>query len=147
MLSCKILSTSAAVVLYNFVMLITNAKPCQNSELNLCGMESSQMLLPGIWISSTYLFKNKFKPSNTYIIRYHNKGRERVFLFPCLKLLLGHSNRWTQCYHHEPSCGVRSSKERRLTTFVSLLPLSPLWVPCHSRTDLIWPDCPFKILT
>ncbi len=42
-------------------------------------------------------------------------------------ILLGHSNRWTQCTHHEPSCGVRSSWERRETPSVSPLPLSPLW--------------------
>jgi hypothetical protein len=31
-------------------VLITNAKPCQN----LCGMESSQIPLPGSWISASY---------------------------------------------------------------------------------------------
>jgi hypothetical protein len=49
-------------------------------------MENSQMPLPDSWISATSLFKNKFKAEYT-------GTRERVFLFPCLKIGLGHSNR------------------------------------------------------
>ncbi len=48
------------------------------------------------------------------------------FLFPCLKILLGHRNRWTRRNHHKPSCGVCSSWEGRETASVSHLPLSPL---------------------
>ncbi len=68
--------------------------------------------------------KNKFKALNTlsnttkYIIT-----REIVVVFPCLKILLRHSNRLTLCNHHEPSCYVRSSSEGRKTVS---LPLSPL---------------------
>jgi hypothetical protein len=56
------------------------------------------MPLPGSWISATYLVKNKFNALNKllnsakYTIR-----RESVILFLCQKILLGHSNRWTQC--------------------------------------------------
>ncbi len=42
-------------------------------------------------------------------------------------ILLGHGNRWTQCNHHELSCGVHSSWEGRKTPSVSPLPFSPLW--------------------
>ncbi len=51
------------------------------------------MSLPGSWISVTYLFKNKFtafnklQNSDEYTIT-----RKRLFLFPCLKILLGHSS-------------------------------------------------------
>jgi len=57
--------------------------------------------------------------------------RDRVFLFPCLKISK-HSNRWTQCNHHEPSCGVHSCWEGRETPSVSPLPLAPLCskLPC-----------------
>ncbi len=48
--------------------------------------------------------------------------RERVFLFPWLKTLLGHSNRWNQCNHHEPSCGVApAEKADKLLLFLSTL--------------------------
>ncbi len=61
--------------------------------VELCGMESSRMTLPGNWISATYLFKIKFKAlkalfnSSKYTI-----SRERVMLFPCLKIWLVHNN-------------------------------------------------------
>jgi hypothetical protein len=83
-------------------------------------MESSQMSLPDSWISATYSFKNKFKAEYTVT-------RERVLLLPCLKSCFRHSNRWTQCNHHEPSCGVHSSWEGRATPPFSPLPLSPTW--------------------
>jgi hypothetical protein len=39
-----------------------------------------------------------FKASNTLLnSAEYTPTRERVFLLPCLKILLGHSNRWTQC--------------------------------------------------
>jgi hypothetical protein len=47
----ELLSTVAALVLLHFVMLISNAKPCQNS------VYSSQMTLTGSWIYAIYLFK------------------------------------------------------------------------------------------
>jgi hypothetical protein len=37
---------------------------------------------------------------------------KRVFLFPCLKILLRHSNRWTICTRHEPNCGVYALAQR-----------------------------------
>ncbi len=92
----------------HFVVLITNAKPCQNSVYILCGIESRQMPKPGSWISSTYLCAE-------YTIT-----RKRVFLFPCLKILLGHSNRWTQCDHQEPSC-VYGPAERAENLLLFLL--------------------------
>ncbi len=109
----------------HFVMLITNAKPCQNSVLNLLGIKSSHMPLPDSWISAKYLFIIKFKAFKTVLnsVEYITT-RKRVFLFPCLKILLGH--RLTQCNHHEPSCGVSSSCENRETPPFSPLPLSPL---------------------
>ncbi len=36
------------------------------------------------------------------------QGKE-FFLFPCLKILLGYSNRWTLYNPHQLSCSVRSS--------------------------------------
>ncbi len=69
----------------HFVMLITNAQPCQNSVQNLCGMQSSQMPLPGSWISAPY-FKNKQKALNTLLnSAEYTITRERVFLLPCLQ--------------------------------------------------------------
>ncbi len=113
----------------HFVMLITNAKACQNSLLYPCDMESSQMPLPGSSISATYLFKNKLRALNTLLKRAeYNITRERVFLFPCLKTLHGHTNRWTLCNHYKPSCGVRSSWDGRETPSVSPLHLYPLWL-------------------
>jgi hypothetical protein len=121
----------------HFVMLITNAKPCQNSVLNLLGMESSLMPLPDSWISAKYLFKIKFKAFKTLLnsVEYIISGK-RVFLFPCLKILLGHRNRLTQCNHHEPSCGVSSSCEGRETPPFSPLPLSPLWFSSSTVQDI-----------
>ncbi len=40
--------------------------------------------------------------------------RERIFLFPCLKILHGHSNWWTQCNHREPVCGPAERSEKLL---------------------------------
>jgi hypothetical protein len=49
--------------------------------------------LPGSWISAIYLFKNKFQALNTLLnSAEYTITRERVFLFPCLKILLGNSN-------------------------------------------------------
>jgi hypothetical protein len=76
--------------------------------LYLCGKESSQVPLPGSWISAKYLFFKKFKAFNTLLNSNElTKRMERVFLL--LKILLGHSNRWTQCNHHEPSYCVFAS--------------------------------------
>jgi hypothetical protein len=73
-------------------------------------MESSQTPLPETWISATHLYENKFKALNTLLnSAEYTKTRERVLFFPCLKILLGHNNVWTQRNHQEPSCGVRSS--------------------------------------
>ncbi len=47
-------------------------------------------------------------------------------MFPCLKILLGHRNRWTLCNPHEPSCGVRSSGEGREILAISALPFPTL---------------------
>jgi hypothetical protein len=104
----------------HFVMLITNAKPRQNSVLNPCDMESSQMPLPGSSISATYLFKNKLRALNTLLKRAeYNIISERAFLFPCLKTLHGHSNRWTLSNHHKPSCGLLSSFSSTLVSSVA----------------------------
>ncbi len=85
------------------------------------------MPLPGSWIYATYLFKNKFKALNTLLnSAEYTITRNRICLFPCLKILLGHSNRWTLCNHHEPSCGVCSSWEDRDTLALSPLPFHPL---------------------
>jgi hypothetical protein len=44
------------------------------------------MPMSGSWISSTYLFKNKFNSLNTLLnSAEYAKTRERVFLFPCPK--------------------------------------------------------------
>ncbi len=44
------------------------------------------MLLPGSWISATYLFKNKFNSLDTLLnSAEYAKTKERVFLFPCQK--------------------------------------------------------------
>jgi hypothetical protein len=83
--------------------------------------------LPGIWIYATYLFENKFKALHTLLNRAeYTITRKRVFLFPCLKILLGHSNRWTLCHPHQPSCGVHSSWEGREILAISALPFSTL---------------------
>jgi hypothetical protein len=45
MLSCKLLKATvncSCLCSLHFAMLITNAKPCQNCESNLCGMESTK---------------------------------------------------------------------------------------------------------
>ncbi len=89
----------------HFVILNTYAKQCQNSVYNLCGMEGIQMPLPGSWIYATDLLKSKFKALNTLLhSAEYTISRKRVFLFQCLKILLGHSSRWTLCNHHEQSC-------------------------------------------
>jgi hypothetical protein len=50
------------------------------------------MPLSGSWISATYLFKNKLKALNTLLnSAEHTITSERVFLFPCLKNMLGQS--------------------------------------------------------
>jgi len=80
-----------------------------------------------VFLLYIYLFKNKWKALNTlFNSAEHTITRERVFLFPCLKVLLGHSNRWTLCNHHEPSCGIRSSLEGRDILAVSPFPFHPL---------------------
>ncbi len=104
-------------------MLITNAKPCQNSRYG--GMESSQMPFPGSWIYAKYLFKNKFKALNTLLnsaeyTKVYNKEKS-IFVS-----LLGYSNMWTLCNHHEPSWSVRSNWEGRDILAVSSLPFPPL---------------------
>ncbi len=49
-----------------------------------------------------------------------------------------HSNRWTQCNHHEPSCGVHSSWEDRDIFAVSPLPFHHLsWKPPGILVGLI----------
>jgi hypothetical protein len=49
------------------------------------------MPLSGSWISAKYLFKNKFKALNLLLnSAKYTITRERVFLFACLKVLLGH---------------------------------------------------------
>jgi hypothetical protein len=54
--------------------------------------------------------ENKFKALNTLLYSAeYTITREKGYFWSCLKILLGHSNRFTQCNHHEPSCGVRSS--------------------------------------
>jgi hypothetical protein len=61
----------------HFVMLITNAKPNH-------GMEISQMPLPGSWI-----YLEVFKTLNTlWNSAEYTITRGKVFLFPCLKILL-----------------------------------------------------------
>jgi hypothetical protein len=51
------------------------------------------MPLSGSWISAKYLFKNKFKALNILLNSVKDTiTSERVFLFACLKILLGHSN-------------------------------------------------------
>jgi hypothetical protein len=46
-----------------------------------------------------------------------------VFLFPCLKILLGHSNWWTECNHNEPSmwCTRQLRGQRNSLCFSSTL--------------------------
>ena len=90
-------------------------------------MEGRQMPMPGSWIYATYLFENKFKALHTLLnSAEYTITRKRVFLFPCLKILLGHSNRLTLCNPHQPSCGVRSSWEGKKILAISALPFSTL---------------------
>jgi hypothetical protein len=85
-------------------------------------MESSQNPLPGSWISATFLFMNKFKTSNTLLnSTEYTITRGRLFLYPCLKIFLGHSNRWTHCIHQEPSCGVQYTSAERAEKLLLLL--------------------------
>jgi hypothetical protein len=53
-------------------------------------MCKTSLQLPGSWISAIYLFKTKFKALNTSLnsARY-TIIRERVFLFPYIKIVLG----------------------------------------------------------
>jgi hypothetical protein len=67
------------------------------------------------------------KISFKHITEYHAIYYNKEFLFPCLKILLGHSNRWTLRNRHEPSCGVCSSWEGRDILAVSSLPFPSLW--------------------
>ncbi len=79
--------------------------------------------------------------------------RKRVFLFPCLKILLGHSSRWTSCNNHEPSCGVLSSWEGRDIHTVTSLLFHPLrfhqsaWVLLWRVLDIYGPKCYLMHLT
>ncbi len=123
MLSGELLSTTAAFVLY--ILYNVNHQTMPSNVRTLCRTSvvwiAAKCHLLGSWISATYFYKISWKLLNCaeYIIT-----RKRVYLFPCLKILLRHSNMWTQCNHHEPSCGVRSSWEGRETTSVSPLSLS-----------------------
>ncbi len=95
--------------------------------LEPCGMESSQMPLPGCWIYDTYFFKDKFKALNTLLnSAEYTITRKREFLFPCLQILLEHSTRWTLCNHQyptQPLCGVRSSWEGWARIFKRMITL------------------------
>jgi hypothetical protein len=44
-----------------------------------------------------------------------------VFLIPCIKILLRHSNRWTQNNHHGPSCMVYAPAEKAKKLLLFLL--------------------------
>ncbi len=61
----------------HFVMLITNAKPCQNSACRtsvVWRLESSQMPLRGSGISAKYLYKNKFTGGPSSRAKSHLPG-------------------------------------------------------------------------
>jgi hypothetical protein len=78
MLSCKLLSTTAAFVLEP---LWYEEQPNANAR---------QLALA--------LLKNKFQALSILLnSAKYNITRKRLFLFPCLKILLVHSNRWTVC--------------------------------------------------
>ncbi len=47
-------------------------------------------------------------------------------MFPWLKILLEHSNRWTLCNPHQPSCDLRSSWEGREILAITALPFPTL---------------------
>ncbi len=74
-------------------------------------MEKDLQSLFGLRVNSCTHWHHKPPPPRIWA---HIRGRywsskilpKWIFLFPCLKLLLGHSNRWTQCNHHESSCIV-----------------------------------------
>jgi hypothetical protein len=50
------------------------------------------MPLPGSWISSTYLLKNKCKAINKLFIALNVSLQRKDFFVSNLKILLGHSN-------------------------------------------------------
>ncbi len=87
----------------------------------------------------------KFKALHTLLnsAEYTITSKRSFFLFPCIKILLGHSNRWTLCNPHQPSCSVRSSWEGRPSPSFATLPFSlgeltficKHWVRC----GLYWP--------
>ncbi len=76
-----------------FVMSMPNTKTFQNSVEPLQYGEQPNA------ITITYLFKNKFKASNTLLnSAEYTITTERVFLFSCVKIVLGHSNGWTHIW-------------------------------------------------
>ncbi len=75
-----------------------------------------------------------------------------VFLYQCLKISLGHSNRWTQCNHHKQSSGLCSSWEGRETPFCfsSTIVFSVVqyhidlgWFKNKALDFLLWKICKF----
>jgi hypothetical protein len=127
MLSCKLLSTTAAFVLYILSCLSpipSHVRILYRTSVVLradrCHCQAAEFML------HIYL-KIKFKALHTLLnSAEYTITRKRVFLFPCLKFLLGLSNRWTLCHPHQPSCGVCSSWEGREILAISALPFSTL---------------------
>ncbi len=96
----------------NCVMLIANAKPI--FVRTLCRTSS-------VWRAAKCHYQTA-----GFLLHIHLKISSK----------LGQSNRWTQCNHLEPSCGVHSSWKDRETPPFSPLPLSPAWyVYCTFNHD------------
>jgi hypothetical protein len=60
-------------------------------------------------ICHIFLFKNKFKTSNVLLNSVKYTIKEKEFVSIPKILAWTKQQRWTQCNHHEQSCGVCSS--------------------------------------
>ncbi len=103
---------------------------CRNSVVwraDRCHCQAAEFMLH-------IYFKKISKLNLHYQIALNSPLQERVFLFPCLKILLGHSNRWTLCNPHQLSCDVRSSWEGR-----EILAISSLWFNFTNIRRDAWP--------
>ena len=95
-----------------------------------CHCQAAEFMLHIYFNTNSKLYINYWIALNTPI-----QGKE-FFLFPCLKILLGHSNRWTLCNRHEPSWGVRSNWEGREILAISPLPFPNLCtIPSRLNLD------------
>ncbi len=94
---------------------------CRNSVVwraDRCHCQAAEFMLHIYYKISSKLYMH-------YKITLNTPFQGKKFLFPWLKILLGHSNRCTLCNPHQLSCGILSSWEGREILAISLLCVWP----------------------